>query len=278
MNCVVVYNGVTGTGKSRVIECIKSFYENTSYQDTKATYLGLTGISNPDIKGSDKISIGYIMDYSVIEPYSKLLVKMKDNTGNWVDSAEYNTVSSYLRDAESRKLLVNLKNTFELTYPGCSNRYVIKRIEEFVQDNVLTKPPYNRVFTLNFYFVSIREPENIRDFVKNCPYPTRTLLIDAPDSDKPAKDGLDSDFINGYDYDYTFCNERNGISNIFAGIQPVFNSMIEDFVKNTEIKQSDILRAANEDFQSTAQKDIMCIGYDNPFFVPITCNAGGGPV
>ena len=96
MNCVVVYNGVTGTGKSRVIECIKSFYENTNYKDTKATYLGLSEISNPDIKGSDKISIGYIRDYSVIEPYSKLLVKMKDNAGNWVDSAEYNTVSSYL--------------------------------------------------------------------------------------------------------------------------------------------------------------------------------------
>ena len=147
---------------------------------------------------------------------------------------------------------------------------MIKRIEEFIHDNVLTNPSYNRVFTLNFYFVSIREPENIMDFVKNCPYPTRTLLVDSSDSGKPTKDGLDSDFINGYDYDYSFHNERNGISNIFSGIQPVFNSMIADFVKNTEINQSDILRAANEDSKSTAQKDIVYIGYDNPFYVPIT--------
>lgn len=271
MNCVVVYNGVTGTGKSRVVECIKAFYEDTDGESKKAEYIGINNIRmNVNPNNSAIINIGHIRDYSVIEPYSKLLVKMKDGCGKWVDSAEYNTVAQYLRDEESRKLLVKLKNTFELTYPGCSNKYVINQITEYINEDIMHDRFADFTNTINLFFVSIREPENIKNFVDTSPFPVRTLYVDR-DKKTEAIDGLDEDYLKEYPYDYII-NNPDGISNIFSSIQSIVNEMLRDFAHNTDLKEYNRICTGNG---RVGTKSDICFGSsvsipsNDPFFVPI---------
>lgn len=274
MNCVVVYNGVTGTGKSRVVECIKTFYEDTDGESKKAEYIGIHNLRmNVNPYSSAIINIGHIRDYSVIEPYSKLLVKMKDTCGNWVDSAEYNTVAQYLRDEESRKLLVKLKNTFELTYPGCSNKYVINQITDYINEYIMQDKFADCTNTINLFFVSIREPENIKNFVDTSPFPVRTLYLDRDKKSEATEaiDGLDADYLKDYPYDYIISNPA-GLHNIFSAIQPMVNEMLRDFVCNTDLK--DYNRICTGNGRIGTKTDIY-FGNPNttpsndPFFVPI---------
>lgn len=242
MTVVIVYNGVSGSGKSEIVGCIKAFYGFVEHDSPKAKYLGLTEIKIEDYPLS--LGISSITDYSTVDVYSRLLVKMKEGPQSWIDSVEYSELCKSIRDEDSRKLLVRLKKDFESVIPGCSNKYVLGLIEKKEKNKCTNAYEYPQVYNLDIAFVSIREPKNIDDFKKQSPYPVRTLFIDRPQNQKEnAIDGLDEEMLRNYKYDYYISNTES-YDTIFNEIQPVMKEILRDFVQNTTLSQGERQRMA----------------------------------
>ena len=249
MNCVVIYNGVSGSGKSKIVDCIKTMYEFIPSGSKVAEYLG---INNIYIGGDNRnpMSVGLIQDISVMGEYSRLLVKLTEGPQTWIDTADYNTLSKYLRSSKMRNTLVKLKSAVESSMFGCTNGYVMKCIEKISlanQNSSIFKSnsffgdtasfsKENDASCINVFFVSIREPEQIQNFIENSPYPVRTLFVTRPDSDNKVEDGYTEDIISKFDYDYYITNP-DGIVKIMDSVRPVMNEILRDFAENAEFPE-----------------------------------------
>ena len=102
------------------------------------------------------------------------------------------------------------------------------------------------VSCINLFFVSIREPDQIKDFVENCPYPVRTLFISRPHSAHPVEDGLTEDIISNFKYDYFIANP-DGVDKIMEAVRPVMHDILKDFADHALLTDDDVERLIVED-------------------------------
>lgn len=96
---------------------------------------------------------------------------------------------------KDRKFLSDLKKLFT-DYNDLPNTYAVSEYKKFKQNPIE-----------EFFFVHIREPENIKKFVKSIDGDCLTLLIRGGKSQGSYGNASD-DEVENYDYDYVFENTK----------------------------------------------------------------------